>query len=103
MFESTADLIRQTFTVDSVGNTIPAEQTTTVFCKPRSVTRSEFYQAAQAGLKPSLVLVISHFADYNNERIVEFQGKRYTVTRAYIRPDRDTIELTLEEREVNGV
>ena len=103
MFESTAYLIKQTFTVDSVGNTIPAEQKTQVFCKPRSVTRSEFYQAATAGLKPSLVLVLSHFADYNEERIVEFNGKRYTVTRAYLRPDRDAVELTLEEREVNGV
>lgn len=102
MFESTAQLIKQTFIVDENGNSIPLEEERTVFCKPRSVTRSEFYQASMAGLKPSMVLVLSHFADYENERIVEVNGVRYTVTRAYVRPDRDAIELTLEEREVNG-
>jgi len=102
MFESTCDLISLEYIVDGAGNSIATEESRTVFCKPRSVTRSEFYQAALAGLKPSVVLVLSHFADYGDEKVVDFQGKRYTVTRAYTRPDMDSIELTLEERDVNG-
>lgn len=102
MFESTCDLISLDYVVDGAGNSIATEESRTVFCKPRSVTRSEFYQAALAGLKPSVVLVLANFADYQDERVVDFRGKRYTVTRAYVRPDRDAVELTLEERDVNG-
>ena len=73
-----------------------------VLCDVRSAGRSEFYQAANAGLKPELVLVLANFADYQGERVVVFEGKEYTVLRTYRRPDRDRLELTLEERVENG-
>ena len=62
----------------------------------RSITRSEFYQAAAQGLKPAAVLVI-FFADYQGEKVAKWQGKNYRITRTYQRPASDNLELTLEE------
>lgn len=103
MWESTAKLIKQTYTVDEAGNSVAVRTERVVFVKPRSVSRSEFYQAAQAGLQPSVVLVLSFSTDYEGEKVVEWEGREYSVTRTYHRPDRDSLELTLEERTENGV
>lgn len=103
MFEGTAILKKAVVTQDESLNEIETYTERTVFVRPRSVYASEFYQAAAVGLKPSLTLVLASFADYNGEKLVEYNGKEYTVTRIYQRPDRDSVELTLEERVVNGI
>lgn len=103
MFEGTAILKKAVVTQDESLNEIETYTERTVFVRPRSVYASEFYQAAAVGLKPSLTLVLASFADYDGEKLVEYNGKEYTVTRIYQRPDRDSVELTLEERVVNGI
>lgn len=102
MYESVATLRSVTYTQDEALNQIPAYDDREVFVKPRSITRNDFYQAAQSGLKPSLVLVISTAEDYQGEKVVLFEGREYTVLRVYQRPEKDEIELTLEERVENG-
>ncbi len=102
MYESTAKLCSVTYTQDTALNQIPAYTDRDVFVKPRSVSRADFYAAAQSGLKPSVVLVLSNYADYQGEKVVLFQGKEYTVIRVYQRPEKDAVELTLEERTENG-
>ena len=102
MWESTCNLIAQTYTVDAAGNSVPVRTQRTVFCKARSITRSEFYQAEVAGLKPAAILVIPFSKDYDSEKVVAWEGKEYTVTRVYQRPDKDAVELTIEERIDNG-
>lgn len=102
MYESVATLRKVTYTQDAALNQVAVYEDRQVFVKPRSVYSNDFYQAAQSGLKPSVVLVL--FAgDYDGEKLVEFEGKEYTVTRVFRRPDRDAVELTLEERSVNGL
>lgn len=103
MFEGTAILKKAVVTQDEALNEIETYTERTVFVRPRSVYASEFYQAAAVGLKPSLTLVLASFADYEGEKLVEYNGKEYTVTRVFRRPDRDSVELTLEERVVNGI
>ncbi len=102
MYESTATLRSTTYTLDSALNQVPVFEEREVFVKPRSVSRSDFYQAAQSGLKPSIVLVISTAEDYHGEKVVLFESKEYTVLRVYQRPEKDEVELTLEERTENG-
>lgn len=102
MFDNVATLRAETVTQDSALNEVVAYTDRVVFVRPASVRMSEFYQAANAGLKPELVLVLANFADYQGERVVLFDGKEYTVLRTYQRPDRDSLELTLEERVENG-
>lgn len=103
MFDGVAVLKKATTTRDADFNAVTTYTEKTVYVKPRSVFASEFYQAAAIGLRPALTLVISNFADYDDEKLVEYEGKEYTVTRVYRRPERDAVELTLEERAENGL
>ena len=67
----------------------------TLLCHKKRVTRSEFYQANQAGLKPSLVVEIRNF-EYENQEFAEFEGKQYRILKTY--PiDSEILELTLSE------
>ncbi len=71
-----------------------------VMCQRRSVTRSEFYQAAQAGLSPTYVFVLSHYTDYMGEPEVGYtdefgEDKVYTIIRTYRPTDSDELELTV--------
>lgn len=102
MYESVATLRKVTYTQDAALNQVAVYEDRQVFVKPRSVYSNDFYQAAQSGLKPSVVLVM--FAgDYEGEKVALYEGKEYTVLRAYHRPEKDTVELTLEERTQNAV
>ena len=65
----------------------------TLLCRKKNVTRSEFYQANQAGLKPSLVVEIRNF---ENQEFAKFEGKQYRILKTY--PiDSEILELTLTE------
>lgn len=102
MYDSVATLISYgTPTYDTYGNEVLPETTTTVFVQPRGVYQSEFYNAAQLGLKPSLTLFIANKADYNGQKILTYEGKEYSVIRVDWTAQRDGISLVCEER-VNG-
>ena len=87
---------------DEYGNEIPTVTEREVYVQPRSVYSSEFYNAAQLGLKPSLTLFISNRDDYEDERILVYEGKEYSVIRTDWSAQRDGISLICEEREING-
>ena len=83
---------------DPFGNPIAAVAERTVFVQPRGVYNSEFYNAAQLGLHPSITLYMTNRADYQGEKIVEFEGKEYSVIRTDWNAQRDGISLICEER-----
>lgn len=89
-------------TFDEAGNEIPSIQETTVYVQPRGVYQSEFYNAAQLGLKPSITLYIANRADYNGEKVLEYEGTEYDVIRVDWSAQRDGISLVCEERVNNG-
>lgn len=72
-----------------------------VYCQPRSVYNAEYYNAAQAGLHPSVSLFLANRADYDGEKLVEFEGKLYNVIRADWKAQRDGITLILEDKIIN--
>lgn len=101
--DDVATLRQAVITTDAVGNEVKTYIEKTVYCKTHGVTRREFYDAAQAGLRPNVVLTLSNKVDYNGEEEVEWRGKVYGVLRTYWN-DADQIELTLEERtSLNGL
>lgn len=61
----------------------------------RTVGRTEFYQAYQAGLDAAMIAIIRTI-DYQGERLAEFAGVRYAILRAYQR-DSEFTELTLSD------
>ena len=87
---------------DKYGNKTTKETKRTVFVQPRGVYASEFYNAAQLGLKPSLTLYMTNRNDYQGEKVLEFNGVEYSVIRTDWNAQRDGISLICEERVRNG-
>lgn len=83
---------------DGYGNEFIPEIDTTVFVQPRGVYQSEFYNAAQLGLKPSLTLFLSNREDYDGQKVLDFEGTEYNVIRVDWSAQRDGISLICEER-----
>lgn len=102
MYDSVATLKSYgTSTFDSYGNESPSITETVVYVQPRGVYQSEFYNAAQLGLKPSLTLYITNREDYEGQKVLEFNGTEYNVIRVDWNAQRDGVSLVCEER-ING-
>lgn len=95
MWSHELTLISKTFINDDLGNEIPTESRKIIFCDVKSISRNEFYNAANLGLKPTLVFVINSF-EYDGEELIEFESKKYKVLRTYL-VNTDTLELTCEK------
>ena len=65
---------------------------------PRGVYNAEFYNAAQAGLHPSITFELTNRADYHGEKLIEWNGVYYNVIRTDWTAQRDKISLICEER-----
>ena len=88
-------------TYDAYGNEIQTEIRTPVYVMPGGVYASEFYAAGQNNLHPSISFRIANRADYNGERLIEYEGRTYTIIRPDWNPQHDGITLICEER-ING-
>lgn len=86
---------------DELNEIIPLIETE-VFVQPRGVYQSEFYNAAQLGLKPSLTLFLSNREDYAGQKLLEYEGTEYNVIRVDWNAQRDGISLICEERVNDG-
>lgn len=99
MYDSIATLKGEpTATYDTYGNEVITYQDKQVYVMPRGVYNAEFYNAAQAGLHPSITFVLTNKADYNGETLIEWCGKSYNVIRTDWTAQRDSIALVCEER-----
>ena len=103
MYDSVAILKAYgTSTYDEYGNEVPNITETEVFVMPRGVYNAEFYNAAQAGLHPSITFELTNRADYRGEKLIEWEGKDYEVIRVDWTGQRDNISLICQERIYNG-
>lgn len=103
MYDDIAVLKEYTTTSrDKYGNAIKTLVTSQIYVQPRGVYSSEFYNAAQNGLKPSITLYIANKTDYHGEKIIEFQNVDYDVIRVDWSAQRDGISLICEERAGNN-
>ena len=99
MYDSIATLKGEPITTyDEYGNEVITYTDNEVYVMPRGVYNAEFYNAAQAGLHPSITFVLTNKADYNGERLIEWEGKSYNVIRTDWTAQRDSISLICEER-----
>lgn len=82
---------------DEYGNDItPEGEPKEVFCKVKSAERSEFFMAAQSGMKASYKVEVFEY-DYENEEIAEFRGERFFIYRTFLLPN-SKIELYLGKK-----
>lgn len=89
-------LVTQTAGIDSSGFKTVSEESDEVWCSIESITQTEFFAAGQNKIKPEYKVTVS-VDDYNGQRIVDLDGRRYGVYRTY-QPGPDEIELYLEEK-----
>ena len=82
MRDTTIALIREVHSKNDFGVDLTTEFNREIFCELKSVSRADFYSAGQAGLALDHVFVTDPI-NYNGERIVEYLGDRYEVTRTY--------------------
>lgn len=92
-------LIDVSITYDSIGQEVKSETETVIQAELSAVSRSEFYRAASAGLKPELVLLVHEF-EYGAQKQIKFDGVYYSVMRTYpvIRDGLRMTELTCERK-----
>ena len=94
------DLITETASAHGVHQAV-TETARTVYCTVQSVSRSEFYNALNAGVQPEYVFKLALAEDYQGERVVRYKGQKFRIIRTYMTSD-DGIELTCERSDVNG-
>jgi len=78
----------------------PTETRRMVYCTVRSVGYNEYYRALENSLQPTFVFVLADYAEYEGEKICEYNGKRYRIYRTY--QTGGAIELTVEEVTVDA-
>ena len=93
-------LIAITNPVDAVNaNGFPVEREEvkkTVYATVKSVGYSEFWKAANAGYQAELKADVYTW-EYDGQRVVEIDGKRYKVLRTYVIGHGEKTELTLTD------
>ena len=99
-YDNQLTLISQTYTTDDIGNQMAVETKTNILCGLKSIGRNEFYSASQVGLKPTIIFTI-HAYEYNDEILIEFESKQYSVLKTYSINFED-LELTCKRVVANG-
>lgn len=90
------NLLEVTKTQDDYGQWIETATKKQVYCQVESVRQSEFFEAGRNGLNPEYKFII-FFGDYNDEPMVEYNGKTYSVYRTYLTKT-DKLELYVERK-----
>jgi len=97
---TTISLITENRRAHGVHETI-VETVREVLAELRSVTRTEYYNALNAGHQPELVFKLTLDEDYQGERILRYKDQVYRVIRTYLTSD-GGIEITAERDDENG-
>ena len=89
-------LIKTTYTKDAYGVSKASETAREVMAQLDSVTASEFFEGGRNGLNPEYRFRIFLY-DYDDEKIIEYNGKRYAVYRTY-EARNDRLDLYAERK-----
>lgn len=58
-----------------------------VFAEVLSASQNEFYKARENGLEPELVFMLTDYGDYDGQKVIVYDEKRWRVIRTYIREE----------------
>lgn len=102
MIDLTTKLIQKQFVIDEIGNQKLQESYIEIpIIDVEDVYQSEFYNASQQGLKPTLRLLISDL-NYAEEPELIYMGSRYSIIRVD-KVNNEEIALVCEKRSgING-
>lgn len=94
LYADVANLIAQTFTVNSIGDAVASESSRQVFVEVKSVGLKRKIEAMATGLNIEFKLILADIQEYKGEKLVEYNGVRYNVLNVYIADDQ-SVELTV--------
>ena len=102
MQDLTCKLIIQQYGFDEIGNHVLEDIEKEIpIIEIQDVYQSEFYNASQQGLKPTLRILISNL-NYDDEEELIYMNKHYSIIRTDM-IDNETIALICEKRVgING-
>lgn len=86
LFNELITLMNVTYTENALGDYIESSVNRTVFVNKKSVSQSEFYQAAATGLKPEVKFEVRTI-EYQGEQKFLYNGKVYTIIRTFEKED----------------
>lgn len=89
-------LMSSTIIVDELLQEIEVTLPELVYCATSSIGQREFSASMQAGLKAERTIIIDH-DEYDGQKEVEYNRKKYSVYRTFVRDD-GNIELYCEVR-----
>lgn len=89
-------LVKQAYTKNEYGVQVPTETRREVYAQVDSVTANEFFEGGRNGLNPEFRFTMFG-ADYEGERVVEYQGDAFAIYRTYIGRG-DNVELYAERK-----
>lgn len=94
LYSDVANLIAQTYTVNSIGDSVASETSRQVYVEVKSVGLKRKIEAMATGLNIEFKLILADVQEYNGEKIVEYRGTRYNVLSVYVADDQ-SVELTV--------
>lgn len=90
--DTTITLIKETEQPNQYGHLVKTEVSRPgILCRVRDAYKSEFTSGQQSGLAEQYVF-LTHPANYQGEKILEYDGVRYAITRPY-KQSADVLEL----------
>lgn len=95
MLNDVAELMQEQIIKTSLGQERKSFVPSEVFCKKKSVTRTEYFTAGQSGFRPSAMFKV-HLLDYDQELYIRHEEKIYSIYRTF--ENGDFIELYCEVR-----
>ena len=97
MYNELVTLYRLDISQDDSGNeTVTLIDPQELFCRVKSIGVKEFYAAATADMTPELTIVLADEYDYSNQKVAEYEGVFYDISRTYV--NGHEVELTLMKR-----
>ena len=100
MYNDVIELGKPAVVEDDYGNQSKEYVFREVFAEVKSVSQSEYYTAAQSGLKPVFKMILADYYDYDEEDTVLYGGVLYHIIRTY----RNGLQLELTvEKKIAGV
>lgn len=100
LWRDVIDLVSETYSENEMGDIISNETKRQVFTNKKSISQTEFYQAAATGLKPELKFEVRTI-EYDGEPKLSFNNKTYSILRVFDK-NGETTELICSGL-VNGV
>lgn len=94
MFDEIISLIRQTEQPDEYGDTVCTKTERQVYAEIMSIGQTEFYQAADKGLKPEVKFKLADYEDFQGEKYIKYKNTVYEVLRTY-KTSRNELEITV--------